>query len=75
MSGWDEISGSLNRASETAAKHQETANAVLHFETKSSGMIEQCIIKTIDGRLIPVIADVKTRTVWPSRNKTSQGRT
>jgi hypothetical protein len=68
---WESIKGSLDRSAVNDKSHVDTSNTVLHFETKSSGMIEHCVVKTTDGRIIPVVADIKTRTVYPSRNKQS----
>ena len=69
MSDWENITGSLGRSSQHDKTHVDTSNTVLHFDTKASGMIEHCVVKTTDGRIIPVVADIKTRTVYPSRNK------
>lgn len=46
-----------------------TNGAELHFETKASGLFESATIRTTDGRVLPVMADLKTRTVFPIRHE------
>jgi hypothetical protein len=63
---WQDLSGSSDRS-----LLNKPNKAELNFDQKI-GTLDQCIIVTTDGRTVPVLADLTTRTVFPLRKNKNE---
>lgn len=75
LSGWKELRTnhplfkSIHQPESTSTESTtQDLSAELHFNLKV-GSLDNATIKTVDGRLIPVLVDKGTRTVYPARGE------
>lgn len=68
MTKWSDIQNPFLKESKSEA-NVETASSTDtgSFTMEESNMMEKCAIRTTDGRIVPIMVDNGTRSVYPIR--------